>query len=98
MQKEDLQVTSGLIIKDFKLEDESLSFDSLVGLERWLQRVITQLLDRDFERLLQAMYRIDIDERKFKAVFAGEGDVAVGLANLVLERELEKVAMRKRYS
>lgn len=97
MDKQDITTAIEIINKDFRLEPDGRSIDDVEQLKKWLAHVIAYLLEKDFERLLQAMYRIDVDERKFKAVFGGEGDVAVGLTELVFERELQKVAFRKRF-
>jgi hypothetical protein len=64
-----------------------------------LKGVIDHLLENDFERLLNAMYRLDIDESKFKQVLSGVygNDVSGKLAEIIIERELRKVETRKRY-
>lgn len=56
------------------------------------------LLDYQFERLLQAMYRIDVNEQEFRSVLTGEAPVAPALAELVLQRELKKVETRRLYA
>lgn len=70
----------------------------LTELKEILTRQIAFLLDRQFERLLQAMYRIDVNEQEFRAVLAGDAPVAEALAELVLQRELRKVETRRMYS
>lgn len=70
----------------------------LSELKKLLTKQIAFLLDRQFERLLQAMYRIDINEQEFRAVLTGEAPVAEALAELVLQRELKKVETRRLYS
>ncbi len=64
-----------------------------------LKVVIEHLLEKDFERLLNAMYRLDIDESKFKQVLSGVygNDVSGKLAEIIIERELRKVETRKQY-
>lgn len=64
-----------------------------------LKAVIDHLLEKDFERLLNAMYRLDIDESKFNQVLSGVygSDVSGKLAEIIIERELRKVETRKRY-
>lgn len=98
MEHQDINTAISIINKDFGLEPDNRVLKSEDELLRWLTQVITYLLEKDFERLLQAMYRIDVDEQKFKSVFAGEGDIADGLAKLVMDREIQKVAFRKKYS
>lgn len=70
----------------------------LTELKKILTSQISFLLDRQFERLLQAMYRIDVNEQEFRAVLVGDAPVAEALAELVLQRELKKVETRRLYS
>ena len=68
-----------------------------VDLEALLEKSITHLIDSDFERLLQVLYRIDIDELKVKKAFANPDSVANNLAKLILAREIQKIETRKKY-
>jgi hypothetical protein len=65
-----------------------------------LSQVIGQWLDRDFERLMNAMYRLDVDEAKFKlALTSGQGEsVAHNVAALVLARLRQKAETRLKYA
>lgn len=80
------------------LHDALSDTGGLEELKKLLTKQIAFLLDRQFERLLQAMYRIDINEQEFRAVLTGEAPVAEALAELVLQRELKKVETRRLYS
>ena len=74
---------------------------SLQELREKLSQLIGWLLDHDFQRLLNAVYRVDVPESRFKEVLANplaEKPVAVQIAELVLERELQKVRTRMLYS
>lgn len=90
-----------LISQDFNLEREHFLPDpgNIEEIKRKLRTVIDQLLEKDFERLLNAMYRLDIDESKFKQVLSGMygNDVSGKLAEIIIERELRKVETRKHY-
>lgn len=68
---------------------------SLEKLKAILVQEIHLLLEKDFEGLLQAMYRIDIQESAFQACLA-QGDIE-RLADLIIQRELQKVIMREKY-
>lgn len=70
----------------------------LEDIRKLLTTQIAWLLDYQFERLLQAMYRIDIAEQDFRAVLTGEAPVAAALAELVLQREIQKIETREKYS
>lgn len=70
---------------------------SLEALKSIVSKQVLYLLERDIERLMQAMYRIDVPEHSFKAALTSE-DPAGHLAELVLQRELMKVQTRRWYA
>lgn len=64
-----------------------------------LEQHFSYLLDNDFERLLQIMYRIDVPEREFALTLQPktERTVANELAELVYKRLLLKIKIREKY-
>jgi hypothetical protein len=62
-----------------KLED--LSFEQLAAF-------INQLIDRDFSRLVQILYRLDVSEAKLKSILIENptGDAGEMIAHLIVER------------
>lgn len=94
---EDLITAGQLIAKDFDLTvTEQGDAYNLEKLRQWLAREITILMDRDFQRLLNILYRIDVSEQK-TSLALNEADPAYALAGLIIERELQKVETRKKY-
>lgn len=92
-----------LINQDLRLEpEEKLPSENYLmeELEARLTQLISYLLDKDFNRLINAMYRIDISEEKFKAALNAPNpeDVAPTIARLIIQRELQKIEIRKKYS
>ncbi|MEO9483749.1 MAG: hypothetical protein ABJG47_09905 [Ekhidna sp.] len=91
-----------LIRKDFGLEvemefgDEKNEFDRL---EQFLIKQVNYLLDHDLNRLLTALYRIDISEEKTKDLLQSskQGEIATNLARAIIEREKQKVMTRQKY-
>ena len=74
-----------------------LSFDQL---REQLQAVITKMIAGNFQQLVHVLYRIDVNERKLKYLLqenVGE-DAAVIIANLIIERQLEKIKSRRQFS
>ncbi len=65
----------------------------------WLTQKIIFLLLHDMEKLLHILYRIDVKELLVKDVFAQHDPkkIAPLLAELILNRELEKVHTRLKY-
>lgn len=65
-----------------------------------LSKAISQLLDRDFERLLQICYRIDLGEEKLRRILhESEPDqISMDLAKALWERQKQKAEIRRKYS
>lgn len=61
---------------------------------------IQELIDNDFEKLLHLLYRIDIPDYKVKKAVekSSLGNAPIVIANLILEREKEKIASRKKFN
>lgn len=64
-----------------------------------LARRIAWLMKFDYERLLSALYLLDLSEAKFRqaSALATDEKKARILAELILEREAQKLESRKRY-
>lgn len=66
------------------------------ALEDTLTRRVAFLLDHDYGKLINAMYILDVPEERFVAASATP-NAARSIADLILEREAEKVVTRKQY-
>lgn len=68
-------------------------------LELRLHTFISNLLENDFEKLCNLIYRHDVDESKFNNAlsYPNIDDQAWRITHLVIDREMEKVKMRKAY-
>ena len=88
-----------LITKDFQLPEVKEEFTEEKAIEI-LAKAISQLMDRNLERLLQICYRIDLSENKLKQILhESEPDrVAMDLAKALWNRQKQKVEIRRRYS
>lgn len=64
-----------------------------------LHRRIAELLCHDMQRLLTAIYRLDVSERNFDAAMSlsTTEEVARALARSVLERELQRLHSRRQH-
>ncbi|WP_026953103.1 hypothetical protein [Algoriphagus mannitolivorans] len=91
--------TYHLVSKDFELPENSEDFseEKAIGI---LAKAISQLMDRNLERLLQICYRIDLPEHRLKQILhESEPDrVALDLAQALWDRQKQKVEIRRRYS
>jgi hypothetical protein len=73
---------------------------SLEELRNQLKEKINQLIQNDFQKLVSVLYRIDVNERKLKFLLqenVGE-DAAVIIADLIIERQLQKIKSRQQFS
>ena len=92
---------SELVCKSFDLEPlpaglPATSGDVLRELRIMLTARIMELLETNYEKLLSALYLIDVSEEKSRAAFQQKtnADVAVALADLIIERHMEKAKTR----
>lgn len=83
--------------KDVGLSLSPTSIPDYNELVKELARAIEYLIEKDFEKLMHILYRIDVSETKVKAAFGLEQDVAQQIALLIIEREEQKVITREKY-
>ncbi len=64
-----------------------------------LAAYLNDLINRDFEKLVQLLYRLDVSEKKLKAMLSqpSQADAGQVIADLILERQLQKVELRKKF-
>lgn len=95
--------TALLLSKDFGQEEETALkiHDDLTknDLKSYLQFAIAWYIEYDFHALVNIFYRLDIHEQKFNTIIQEKiGDeLTSGLADLVLEREMQKAQTRLAY-
>lgn len=74
---------------------------ALHKLERRAQLIeyINHLLLDDFNKLVQILYRIDVDEKKLKALLQqnADTDAAVIIADLLIQRQEEKIITKNSF-
>ena len=58
------------------------------------------MIETDFQKLVNILYRIDVNERKLKYLLqenVGE-DAPVIIADLIIERQMEKIKIRQEFT
>jgi hypothetical protein len=67
--------------------------------EQILAQQINRLIDQDFQQLLFLLYKVDVDEKKLKRVLQAnkEADAGLLIAQLVIERQKQKLASRANF-
>ena len=87
-----------LVSNDFPTVFENYSNQVL---ESKLAIYINELIDKDFNKLVNLLYRIDISEQKLKIALQNEDKtISSGktIAKLIIERQLQKLEFRKKFS
>lgn len=95
--QEEIGIVSDLLKKDLELQP--VPSPSWEELKAELKKYINYLLNKDFERLLQGLYRIDVNERRVKEILNVESPetIAEKLTELILERQRQKAITRMQY-
>lgn len=92
--------TTALICNDLEIEPRTFSGSSTYEeIRDRLAFVIERWLVSETERLSAVLYRIDVPEQKVKLAIHQENKslVPICLADLILEREMQKMHTRKLY-
>lgn len=63
-------------------------------------KAILKILRTNHQKIFNVLYRHDIDEKKAAMAFKliNDEDIAVELARLLIDREKQKIELRKKYS
>jgi len=83
------------INKDFNLQlEENTEASSLLVM---LAQIINEMILKDFERLVNLLYRIDVNEKKLKSILSQQTNTEAGkiIAALIIERQSEKIKSRE---
>lgn len=65
---------------------------------QYLIQVVAQLIDTDYHKLTNILYRIDVDELKLKkALLESDQPISVTIADLIIERQVQKLKYRNRF-
>jgi hypothetical protein len=69
-------------------------------MRRQLQAIINRLIESDFQKLVNILYSIDVNERKLKYLLQENvgTDAPVIIADLIIERQMEKMKARREYT
>ena len=61
---------------------------------------LNDLINKDFNALVQLLYRIDVNEKKLKQLLQQNKntDASLIIADLIIKRQLQKIATRKQFN
>lgn len=92
----DITALTKIISKDFDIGDERTESELLAA----LVDAFTYLVDNDFPKLIQVLYKADVDQYKLKELLentTGKSAAEV-IADAYINRQLAKIETWKKYS
>ncbi len=93
----DSQEVFDIVSGNFELQKQDiLSYEELHFI---LSRRIAELLEKNVEKLIHILYRIDVNQRRTDEIFnnPSKDDIVLLLTDAVIERQLQKVHTRRKY-
>ena len=104
LNKEEIYSIQKFVSKDFVKSDYSSliptnDFEKLEEFRKYLTEKMKDMLDKNYNLLINTLYRIDISEKKLAELFSSKNKeyIPQKLADLIIERQVEKINFRKRY-
>ncbi|AFH50381.1 Hypothetical protein IALB_2678 [Ignavibacterium album JCM 16511] len=104
LNTDDIKSLQKFVSKDFVKDDDSSlipdnDFEKLEEFKKYLIERLTDMLDNNFNLLVNTLYRIDISEQKLAELFGSKNreNIPEKLADLIIERQLQKIQFRKQY-
>jgi len=104
LKSEDVKSLQKFISKDFSKDDEDSlipdnDFEKLNDFKNYLIEKLTDLLNNNFNLLVNTLYRIDLNEEKLAELFGGRNreNIPERLAEMIIERQIQKIRFRKQY-
>lgn len=104
LEQEEIFSIQKFVSKDFIKSDYSSlipnnDFERLEEFRKYLTEKMKNMLDNNYDLLINTLYRIDISEKKLGELFSSKNREAIPekLADLIIERQIEKINFRKRY-
>lgn len=69
------------------------------SLHEQMTAAVQHLIDSDFQKLIQILYRVDVSEAKLKNLLSTSEafDPANAIASLIIERQMEKMKTRNEF-
>jgi hypothetical protein len=92
-------VSKEFVKSDFTSLIPNNDFEKLEEFRKYLTEKMKEMLDNNYNLLINTLYRIDISEKKLAELFSSKNKefIPEKLADLIIERQIEKIYFRKRY-
>ena len=103
LNKEEIFSIQKFVSKDFVKNDYSSlvpnnDYERLEEFRKYLTDKMKDMLDKNYNLLINTLYRIDISEKKLAELFSAKNKESIPqkLADLIIERQIEKINYRRR--
>ena len=92
-------VSKAFIKDDFSSIVPNNDFERLEEFRKYLIIKMKDMLDHNYNLLINTLYRIDISEKKLSELFSSQNKESIPekLADLIIKRQIEKINFRKLY-
>ena len=104
LKQEEIFSLQKSVSKDFVKSDYSSlipnnDFERMEEFRKYLIKKMKDMLDKNYNLLINTLYRIDISEKKLSELFSSKNKELIPekLADLIIERQIEKINFRKLY-
>lgn len=104
LNNEDIKSIQKFVSKEFVRDDDTSlipnsDFEKLEEFKKYLIVKLTEMIDNNFNLLVNTLYRIDISEQKLAELFGGKNRESIPekLADLIIERQIQKIQFRRQY-
>ncbi|MDN3659301.1 hypothetical protein QWZ08_26890 [Ferruginibacter paludis] len=76
------------------------TINEMEQVENYLAEKINSLIKNNFDQLVYLLYRVDVDEARLKTVLKENPQQDAGkiIARLLIERQLQKITLRKQFT
>lgn len=93
----DSQEVFDIVSGNFELENRDVI--SMADLHFILSRRIAELLEKNVEKLIHILYRIDVNQKRTDTIFnnPSKDEIVLLLTDAVIERQMQKVHTRRKY-
>jgi hypothetical protein len=88
------------LVKDFSIDSSALAVQAdLAAVKEHLKNRITELMSRNYDRFLNSLYRIDVDESKVREILHSKDKISIPekLADLIIERQMMRIKTKLLY-
>lgn len=91
-----LMFSNSILNSSINIEPYYNDFKSISDFKHYLTQKLAEMLEKDFNGLINLLYRIDIDENDLQELFSSQNKefIPSALADLIIKRQIQKINFR----